>query len=355
MNLRGARLAAIGLALVAAGCTSVAPSPAPSRGPTPGPPSPPVPSASPTSCADSYAGAPLDGASLERIQPSQATIFLAITWIEPRPAGSDWAVEAVPTVVSPLDPDDITTFVGGVGELELAYDAEPGWSPTVTRAWIGVGPDPAHLAETVTRVSGSVIETDLPDVDGLQVLEAVIDVTDGCLALEARALRQIRIAPAGVAAACPRTIEGLEGLVSEATDLTASPGGRHLRFVASEGEARFSGAFWSADGPILSAWDPRAPAMVVSAGSRLTLRPPSEDLRLRGVSAAFYGRSDMAAGAGGLEIGPVTQSGPAQAADGSVTIPSPTKAGRYVLLLQASFTLPCLVGNGFVVTSVDVP
>lgn len=353
--MRRALIALLGIGVgLLAGCTSLAPATSPtvisSDAP---PPSAPAAAPAPSPCLGQYRSQPIIGASLERTDPFLATIRLAPTWIDPRPSGSAWSVEPLPETVSAIDADGMTVYIGGSTTFDLAIEADTAWVPRITQVWIGVGPDSAHLADTRARVNASRIEADFPDVDAVMVLEAVVDFTDGCVAIEARALQQVRIVRAAVAAACPSGDVLSSTLALGERGLT-TPDGLRLRYRVTEGIPRFSGGAWSVDGPPLSAWSPAEPSVGARAGStlRFTIRPP--DLLLANVAATYYRRADVMADPQEISIKPVARSTPTTAADGSLVIRLPDKPGRYVLLLSSSYALPCVVGQGFVVTSVDL-
>jgi hypothetical protein len=297
-----------------------------------------------------------NSALLERESDVIEEIFLTITAINPAPSDpAAWPLEVVPAEPRALDPTDPTAYIGGAPvTFDLAFGDDVAWVPRITTARVRIGPDAAHLAEARTSISGTKLSIDLPDVTGIEVLDATIDFADGCATVEARALLQVRLFSAAVAAACPQTPDGLQGLATSIDRSGFSTAdGTVVPFVASSGEGRFLPSLWAADGPQLSAWRATSPVVRVTADGTLRLTPGSLGIELSGMTALFYRRADVIADPTGQSIRAVMRTSPATAADGSITLKVPRTIGRYVLLLDASYSTPCLVGDGFLIGSVD--
>lgn len=309
------------------------------------------------SCDGSNAAQLFNSAVLERESAVIAEIYLTITAISPAPSDpAEWPLEAAPTEPLALDPTDPTAYVGGAPVVfDLALGDDIPWVPRITAARVRIGPDAAHLAEARTSISGTKVSIELPDVTGIEILDATIDFADGCATIEARALLRVRLFATAVAAACPSTPDGLERLAAsiDRSGFSAAAGAV-VPFVASSGEGRFLPSVWAADGPQLSAWRATSPAVRVAAGGSLPLMPGTAGIELTGMRALYYRRADVIVDPTGASIRAVASSSPVQAADGSITLEVPRSAGRYVLLLDAAYSTPCLVGDGFAVASVDV-
>jgi hypothetical protein len=129
--------------------------------------------------------------------------------------------------------------------------------------------------------------------------------------------------------------------------------GTPIRLLLTEQISRFSGGAVSGQGRALSSWKRGEPAVSASAGTNARLTIGRADFLLNHIVAQFYRRRDVTEFMNGGDYPkPLFYDEATTTAAGALRLRVPAD-GRYVVALSFRWELPCALGSGVSVFSLD--
>jgi len=192
----------------------------------------------------------------------------------------------------------------------------------------------------------------IPDVDGPATIEFRVEWVDRCFGYAATGGADFWIVSSATARACPKGSGFLDYVDARQPD--AEVNGTPIRLRLTHQVSRFSVGAIAADGPALYSWQRTAPAVSGSAGTNARLTIGSTGFLLNHIVAQFYRRRDVTELLNGGDYPkPLFYEEATTTAAGALRLRVPAD-GRYVVALSFRWELPCALGSGVSVFSLDV-
>ena len=207
-------------------------------------------------------------------------------------------------------------------------------------------PEPVRLRD---RFSGP--DLAIADGDGAAEIDLVATWSDGCFAFTGQSRIAVTVAPAAAVAACQVAMPDVQTYVGRNQAATVDLGQTAQRFDVLSYSARYTQGEAGTDVVWYFGWSPETPVAMGTHAGALVLKVGEGDMQLAGATVEYYDRAAFSVDPPGKLL---FRADGVQAADGSVALRLPPVAGRYVVLIGASWDLPCATGTGEVVASVDV-